>query len=93
MTLVASTLFLIASVAAVIAILHTVRSALPAIRGLKAQLAGNISEGAITVTTMETRDAPDCEPAKVSPLRHRGQTRPKPVTHRLHHFAGVVRAA
>lgn len=93
MNAVASILFVVAGMSAVVAIRHSVRTALPAFRTLRAQLAGDVTEGAIITSKLQTRDAPEFEPVSIGAVRHRGQRRPKPVTHRLHQFVGTLRAA
>lgn len=83
-------LFTFAAIAAIMAIGHSVRTALPALRMIRTQFADG-EEYDMIVSTLETRD-PERSVVSV-PVRHRGKLRPKPVTHRLHQFPRATQAA
>ncbi|WP_159982490.1 MULTISPECIES: hypothetical protein [unclassified Novosphingobium] len=89
MSIAPSVLFSFAALAAILTIWKNIVAALPAIRGLRAELS---DDGDIHVTTLETRSlAPNSAEAR-SPRSRRHQ-HPKPITHRLHHFPHPARAA
>lgn len=85
-----SVLFTLAAIAAVSTIWKSIAAALPVVRTLRTQLARASQERVIHVTRLDTRPAIADEP-RARPRRHHPQ--PKPVTHRLHHFAHRAHAA
>jgi len=91
MTIVASLLFTTAALAALYLSWRAITAALPGIATLRAQLAEADVDRAILITTLDTRLAE--EPAAFAPAKPRRRIRPKPVTHRLHHFARAAHAA
>jgi len=84
MSVVPSVLFLFAAAAAIAAIWTSLRLGLPAISALKHELAAASQDRMIHVSTLQTRD--DVAKPMHRPARARRHARPKPVTHRLHHF-------
>lgn len=93
MALLAPLLFLLAAVASVLTIRRSIRRALPRIRTLRSQIAQCSAEQAITMSVLDTRDHEAQTPGVPGIVRQRGQRRPKPVTHRLHHFIRAAHAA
>lgn len=91
MTIVPTVLFLLAAIAATATIWTSLQSALPAIRGMRLQLADDFKDRAIHVATRNTRSAPDTETRRAA--RRRRHAHPKPVTHRLHHLPHRAHAA
>lgn len=80
MSLFATVLFVLAAMAALVTIWKSLFAALPGIRALRAELAGNIDGQVVHVSTLDPRAAP----------RHARRSRclkqPKPVTHRMHRY-------
>jgi hypothetical protein len=91
MTIVPTVLFLLAAIAATATIWTSVKSALPAIRSLRLQLADALEDRTIHVATRNTRTAIEAESRRAA--RRRRRAHPKPVTHRLHHFPHRAHAA
>lgn len=87
-------LFGLAAAAAVLAIRGAIRSHFPAYAGIRVQLRQTSLESEIAYATVQTRGEDlDPQPQEDFAQRLRRRARPKPVTHRLHHFRGRMRAA
>jgi hypothetical protein len=94
MSIVPPLLFSIAALAAVLTIWKSAAAALPAFRCLRLQLADASQERVIHVGSLDRRSTSDATAeARPSSARVRRHPRPKPVTHRLHHFPHRTHAA
>lgn len=77
----------LATVLAVSLIIGSVKKALPGIRQIQQQLRDGSTDFVVTTSTVNLR-LPVAAPVDSArlPRLHRRGARPKPVTHRLHHF-------
>lgn len=91
MAILAPALFVIAAIVAIGVIRRSVLRAAPMIRALRTDLKRETLGRPIEVRVLETRDdlGPEAE-SLPRPTRH---PRPKPVTHRRHHFPRPAQAA
>lgn len=86
-------LFALAALAATLAIISSVKRALPAIHILRIQSRETSTGMPITMRTVSTRDVPLSSAMCRAGAIHRRKARPKPVTHRLHRFPHHIDAA
>lgn len=86
MSVVPVIIFTIAAIAASYAIWSNLRSALPAIMSLRHQLAEMPSVHCIHMNTLDPRFDSAAANKTAAHRQRRRVLRPKPVTHRLHHY-------
>lgn len=94
MSVVPPLLFTLAAFTALVTIWISLKSALPAIARLRTELAEARTVHEITIHTMDPRAGAELDIDALPLPRHmRRRLRPKPVTHRLHHYARAARSA
>lgn len=94
MSVVPPLLFTLAAFTALVTIWISLKSALPAIARLRTELAEARTVHEITIHTMDPRAGAELDIDALPLPRHmRRRLRPKPITHRLHHYARTARSA
>ena len=94
MSVIPPLLFTLAAFTALVTIWISLKSALPAIARLRFELAEAPTVHEFIIQTMDPRAEAEFEIDALPLPRHmRRRLRPKPITHRLHHYARTARSA